>query len=589
MHMVKRYHVPMDRITEQKTENKHDHWADRPEGKQSTTPAIVALSPTMRILIIALIAVSMSLYAGLEMAYFSHSPTYFQYLAISLSAKQSADLLTVATTCYTLGRISAAYMASKLRPEVMLAIHYVIIGLSLGVLYFGQTSLTAIWIGNAFFGLGLSALWSAYLSLGEKFITLNNKITAVFSIAAGILWLAAPFLIGPLIEQHPNVLMILELVYFVLSIVVFTMLCVIFTILIPFCPNIWLLYLCSFIVVMGIGAYDSSTSVWIIELWADKSALWLQISGFMFGVGCIVSPMIIKPYLTGDLSRGVGSAAADPLVSINSTFVDNINDSVDRRALIQVPYMLVGAICAIGPVLFLIMHLVKQYHVPMDRVTQQPIENKHDHLADKPEGELTTSSSMVALSPTMRVIIIALIAVSMCLYCGMEQVYFGYSATYYQYLAISLSAKQSADLMIALTTVYTLGRLLAAYMASKLSPEAILAIHYAIIGLSLGILYFGQTSIIAIWIGNALIGLGLSALWSAYLSLGEKFITLNNRITAIFSIAAGLLGLVSPFVIGPLIEQHPNIVMILTFVYFVLSIVVFTMLWCTSKQSQKSK
>ncbi|CAG2107943.1 unnamed protein product [Medioppia subpectinata] len=123
----------------------------------------------------------------------------------------------------------------------------------------------------------------------------------------------------------------------------------IFTTLIPFCPNIWLLYLCSFIACIGGGAWDSSTSVWIIELWGDQSAPWLQISGLLYGVGCIVSPMIIKPYLTGDLTHGVDTSA-DSLASImNSTSVEDINNIVNRRELIQVPYMIVGAICAIDP------------------------------------------------------------------------------------------------------------------------------------------------------------------------------------------------------------------------------------------------
>ncbi|CAG2102989.1 unnamed protein product, partial [Medioppia subpectinata] len=314
------------------------------------------------------------------------------------------------------------------------------------------------------------------------------------------------------------------------TLVIMTFNIAIFTTLIPFCPNIWLLYLCTFIAMVGGGAYDSSTSVWIIELWGDQSGPWLQISGLTYGLGNILAPMIVRPYLTGDLSHRTESV--NSLVpNINNTNNIDINNSVDRRALLQVPYMIVGAICTIGPVLLLIMHLVKRYHVPMDRLTQQPIESKPCALAEVVETNKPTIPSMVALSLTMRVLIIALIAVSMSLYVGMEFAYFSNSPTYFQYLAISLSAKQSADLLTAVTTTYTLGRISAAYMASKLRPEVMLAIHYVIIGISLGTLYLGQTSIIAIWIGNVGFGLGLSALWSGCILDNSECI--NKQYTAL--------------------------------------------------------
>ncbi|CAG2117125.1 unnamed protein product, partial [Medioppia subpectinata] len=313
----------------------------------------------------------------------------------------------------------------------------------------------------------------------------------------------------------------------------------IFTTLIPFCPNIWLLYLCTFIAMVGGGAYDSSTSVWIIELWGDQSGPWLQISGLTYGLGNIFAPMIVRPYLTGDLSHR--TQLVNSLVSnINNTNNIDINDSVDRRALLQVPYMIVGAICTIGPVLLLIMHLVKRYHVPMDRLTQQHIESKPCALAEGLEAKQSTAPAMIALTPTMRALIIALIAVSMSLYVGMEFAYFSNSPTYFQYLAISLSAKQSADLLTAVTTTYTLGRISAAYMASKLRPEVMLAIHYVIIGISLGTLYLGQTSIIAIWIGNVGFGLGLSALWSGCILDNSEYVMVGLTIAILSTSIKGM-------------------------------------------------
>ena len=122
---------------------------------------------------------------------------------------------------------------------------------------------------------------------------------------------------------------------------------VIFGSLAPYCPNIWLLYLSVFLSIMGGGAFDSSVAVWVIEMWGKHSPPILQLSGLLYGFGSICGPILVKPYLTGDLN------ITDSLPQLsnnthNLTHYEDINNSVDRRAKLQIPFMIAGCVGLIG-------------------------------------------------------------------------------------------------------------------------------------------------------------------------------------------------------------------------------------------------
>ena len=84
-------------------------------------------------------------------------------------------------------------------------------------------------------------------------------------------------------------------------------------------------------------------------------------------------------------------------------------------------------------------------------------------------------------------------------------------------------------------------------------------------------------------------GFGFSAMWTAFWMLGEECIKLDNRISSVFSVTAGLSGFITPFIIGNLIEKHPQVFLFLEFGYFGLNVVLFLILLFTiHKLSQKT-
>ena len=106
-----------------------------------------------RNLLICLMATCLGCYGALELGYFQFSSTYYQYIALKLSASKSAQILSVMATTCTIGRCVSALIAFKIKPEIMLMYHYLIIILSILGLYFGQNYEVVIWVGNATIGI----------------------------------------------------------------------------------------------------------------------------------------------------------------------------------------------------------------------------------------------------------------------------------------------------------------------------------------------------------------------------------------------------------------------------------------------------
>ena len=133
----------------------------------------------------------------------------------------------------------------------------------------------------------------------------------------------------------------------------------IFTVLLPVSQNVYQYYAFNFISFVGAGAWDSGNSVWLIEMWKDQAPSLLQIQQMMYGIGTIIAPLLVSPFVVGDLSNKTSDSTiynttgAPDLTTVlsvlNSTVYpnnnisdDEINYSVDRRSKLRIPFMVGG-------------------------------------------------------------------------------------------------------------------------------------------------------------------------------------------------------------------------------------------------------
>ena len=109
-------------------------------------------SPWFRTTMVILIALSINCFNGLALSHMFYSSTYYQYLSIRITASEAAEILSVMSTTFTVGRLLAVLIAIKLKIEIMIGYHLVILSISMLFSYFGQNSITFIWIANAWIG-----------------------------------------------------------------------------------------------------------------------------------------------------------------------------------------------------------------------------------------------------------------------------------------------------------------------------------------------------------------------------------------------------------------------------------------------------
>ncbi len=71
------------------------------------------------------------------------------------------------------------------------------------------------------------------------------------------------------------------------------------TALSPQSPTFILFYLCGLIAGLGAGVLDIVQTVWLIEMWDDKSGSILQLAEGTYSLGCFIGPLIVEPFLAG--------------------------------------------------------------------------------------------------------------------------------------------------------------------------------------------------------------------------------------------------------------------------------------------------
>ena len=165
--------------------------------------------------------------------------------------------------------------------------------------------------------------------------------------------------------------------------------------LIPLYANFHTFLSYSAIIGLVSGAADTSVNVWVIDIWQDKSAPFVQALQFFWAVGFIVSPLISNPFLSPDskakqlakLSDNVTAVSTSTMSSISERLVAHTEDllattttelpltrsiptedlvSLEEHLLVvqesklYIPYAIAGSICLIGSISLLVIYAYRK-------------------------------------------------------------------------------------------------------------------------------------------------------------------------------------------------------------------------------------
>ena len=149
---------------------------------------------------------------------------------------------------------------------------------------------------------------------------------------------------------------------------------------------------------------------------------------------------------------------------------------------------------------------------------------------------------------------VAVMVLCFLLYVGAEA---GYGNWIYTYaFKLGLETDITANyLTSAFWGFFTLGRLLAIWVSTRLRPISILAIDFAGCLASIGLILLFRDSAIVLRVGSILLGISLASIFPTFLTLTEERMHITGSMTGWFLVGAGLGGMLMPWLIGQAFAQ----------------------------------
>jgi len=144
---------------------------------------------------------------------------------------------------------------------------------------------------------------------------------------------------------------------------------------------------------------------------------------------------------------------------------------------------------------------------------------------------------------------LAIMVLCFVLYVGAEV---GYGTWVYTYaLQLGLGTEiTAAYLTSAFWGSFTLGRLIAIPISTRLRPLTILYLDFAGCLISLGLILLFRDSAAVVWIGSILLGLSFASIFPTFLTLSEERMHVTGTMAGWFLVGGSIGGMILPWGIG---------------------------------------
>ncbi|CAG2103981.1 unnamed protein product, partial [Medioppia subpectinata] len=324
----------------------------------------------------------------------------------------------------------------------------------------------------------------------------------------------------------------------------------------------------------GSGIINCVINVWIIEMWLQKSAPILQIPGLTFGLGTILSPLLLKPFLrdkydgphvtTIATTTGVVPVVVSTPDDSSITYAYNESYEEDRRSHLKTPFLILGVIQIVFPILLTLMFVFKRYRNKSD--STQPantpmVDEKGDQQAKDVINENNLDGPQWRLFdryPKYRWPALLLFGTLVGAFNLVESSYYTFASTYFQYCPLGISPKKATDVITAFTAPYTVFRGLSIFIAIKLSPKLMLIIHFAICIIGLICLVFGRSNMTMLWVANVFMGVGISAIMQSIFAFVGANVRMTDMVGTLMTVFMSSFNILPPYLIGLYMKQYSD-------------------------------
>ncbi len=263
---------------------------------------------------------------------------------------------------------------------------------------------------------------------------------------------------------------------------------------VPLISLLWLLVL-VFIVLGGMqGSLEVGDNTLLVWLYRDRVGPYMNALHFFFGVGAVLSPLII--------ARAISSGG-------------DIRWVYWALSLAAIPVA-----------------------VWLGRLPS-PV-NPHKSQPGK-SGQVNN-------------LLVVLVATLLFLYVGAEVSYGGWIYTYTINQFEGHPVASAALLTSAFWGALTVGRLVSIPLATRTKPSTVLVVDLLGCLASLGVILVWPESMVAIWVGTLGLGFFMASFFPTVVTLAGQKMQITGRVSGWFFVGAGAGGLILPWLIGQLFE-----------------------------------
>lgn len=221
--------------------------------------------------------------------------------------------------------------------------------------------------------------------------------------------------------------------------------------------------------------------------------------------------------------------------------------ALERRRRLTVPFAISGMITASAGLALAFMFCYRKYEVAP--VVDKPLESRRPEIGDYSRR-----------NRWLKVWLVVLGSLFLICYMGSETTHFQFAPLFAHSSRVHFSDKTSAIVLSAFAAAYTVGRGVGLGLTlAQVRPQQILCMTFVLMAAAdLVLLTWADTSGLAMWGGNILLGLGFSAVYPAIYAYLEQHLTISNIIGTFFIFSSGLMTAVYPPFIGKLIGPQPQ-------------------------------
>ena len=362
--------------------------------------------------------------------------------------------------------------------------------------------------------------------------------------------------------------------------------------LMPHLPSVNLLFFIFAINGFATGGIEASTDVWVVEMWGHDCGPYVQALHFVFGVGSIITPLVVEPFLSESPKDNIDLSEFNDtrhdLFGYNetnknwthlnqslfySTDIASSEDTFETR--VYIPYTFLAVIIAICGALCGSLYFFMRYTPPEREIRS---EFKVDTKTTKKEETLLerlNRTFIEQLMPTRQILImIVMCSYLLSLFLSLEWAQFNYFPSFAHFSDLHLSERKAAIISTGMAISFTVGRGVSIPLSHYLSPKLLIYCSLVVLLISeILFLLFANTSETFMWVANIIFGLGLSPIYASIYHMVEEVTPVTNLMGVLFIFMSGLTSSLAPIILGIYIESQPLIMVYFNLICVVLSIV----------------